>query len=78
MTLQEVQQMMESQRLAYVESFNRRHPNWVYPICCVCNQVCDDPYGHNAQPYADGRCCSNCNNITLRCRISQITEEKIE
>ena len=77
MTLEEVQQMMENERINYCEAFNRRHPNRVYPICVICNQVCDCPYGNNAQPYAEGRCCSKCQGVVLKCRMGDILEERL-
>ena len=31
--------------------------------CVLCDGLLDDKYGHNAMPLAEGRCCSNCNEI---------------
>ena len=30
--------------------------------CCICDEIIHDPYGFNAQPVADGRCCESCDN----------------
>ena len=34
--------------------------------CCICldNRI-DDPYGHNAEPVASGRCCDYCNGTVV-------------
>ena len=38
--------------------------------CSICGQEHDDPYGHNAEPINDGRCCAVCNfDIVLPTRI---------
>lgn len=29
-------------------------------VCSICGKPYDD-YGHNAKPYVNGRCCSECN-----------------
>ena len=29
-------------------------------VCCICGEHYND-YGHNAQPYMNGRCCTMCN-----------------
>ena len=48
--------------------------------CCICNGDIDIQFegtdhqwdeGHNAQPVADGRCCSMCNDsVVIRTRIN--------
>ena len=34
-------------------------------LCCLCGEELDDPYGHNALPVADGRCCVVCNDTEV-------------
>ena len=29
--------------------------------CVLCKEIIQDPYGHNAEPVAEGRCCDHCN-----------------
>ena len=58
--------------------------------CCICNEKIDamvDPEtgkeiwteGHNAEPVADGRCCSDCNNkIVVPLRIMGAVSDKVQ
>lgn len=42
---------------------------WGWEECVLChNEIRDDPHGHNAQPLAEGICCSKCN---LKVRIAR-------
>ncbi len=43
--------------------FNERKEK--YMKCVLCNQPIGDPYGHNAEPAATGRCCEDCNAYTV-------------
>ena len=33
--------------------------------CVLCNEPLGDPYGNNAEPAATGRCCNECNMMTV-------------
>jgi hypothetical protein len=47
--------------------------------CCLCDGYLDDPYGHNAEPIKNGRCCSTCNYtavIPMRLKLLQINLDK--
>lgn len=33
--------------------------------CIICTAEIDDPYGHNAEPLASGRCCEACNTTQV-------------
>ena len=33
--------------------------------CILCKKQIEDPYGHNAEPLAKGRCCSDCNSYKV-------------
>ena len=33
--------------------------------CALCNGVLDDAHGHNAQPLANDRCCTFCNDTKV-------------
>ena len=49
--------------------------------CCLCKKQIDIigtwKQGHNAQPLADGRCCSNCNNTVVKsARLGLTSEDK--
>ena len=49
------------------------------PHCCLCEGILDDPYGHNAEPIMNGRCCSLCNMsavIPIRLKLLQISLDK--
>jgi len=51
-------------------------PNVEYQ-CCVCDGPIDVQangwaHGHNAQPLADGQCCSSCNMIVIQQRLEDI------
>ena len=58
--------------------------------CCICNEKIDamvDPKtgkeiwteGHNAEPVADGRCCSDCNNnIIVPFRMMKLISSKLQ
>lgn len=35
-------------------------------------------HGHNAQPLADGQCCSSCNGLVVLARIRQMREHAEE
>jgi len=53
-----------------------------YPICVLCEEMCDCKYGHNPEPLKDnGRCCDKCNQtkvIPARIRNSILEEELID
>jgi hypothetical protein len=41
--------------------------------CVLCDEeIRDDPYGHNAQPLAEGICCSGCNNKVVETRFNML------
>ena len=45
--------------------------------CCVCDGPIDVQsngwaHGHNAQPIADGQCCSSCNMIVIQQRLEDV------
>jgi len=45
-------------------------------FCCLCGNTYDN-YGHNTQPVAFGRCCTECNNykvIPARIKLATGTE----
>ncbi len=45
--------------------------------CSICGDEHDDPYGHNAQPINDGRCCAVCNfDVVLPTRIRLMFMDK--
>ena len=45
--------------------------------CVLCNGVLDDAHGHNAQPLADGRCCTFCNDTkVIPARLARAMEGK--
>lgn len=51
-------------------------PNVEYQ-CCVCDGPIDVQsngwaHGHNAQPLADGQCCSSCNMIVIQQRLEDM------
>ena len=51
-------------------------PNVEYQ-CCVCDGPIDVQsngwaHGHNAQPLADGQCCSSCNMIVIQQRLEDV------
>lgn len=38
--------------------------------CSICRLPLDDPYGHNAWPVNEGRCCEDCNaSVVISTRI---------
>ena len=45
--------------------------------CSICGDKHDDPYGHNAEPINDGRCCTVCNfDVVLPTRIRLMFMDK--
>ncbi len=45
--------------------------------CSICGDEHDDPYGHNAEPINDGRCCAVCNfDVVLPTRIRLMFMDK--
>ena len=51
-------------------------PNVEYQ-CCVCDGPIDVQsngwaHGHNAQPLADGQCCSSCNIVVIQQRLEDV------
>ena len=45
--------------------------------CSICGDKHDDPYGHNAEPINDGRCCAVCNfDVVLPTRIRLMFMDK--
>lgn len=39
--------------------------------CCICGKVIEDITSHNAEPYKQGRCCSECNSkVVLPARMN--------
>jgi len=43
--------------------------------CSICKGAMNDPYGHNAQPLNDGRCCDICNTqFVIPERIKRVIE----
>ncbi len=43
--------------------------------CSICKGEMNDPYGHNAQPLNDGRCCDICNTqFVIPERIKRVIE----
>ena len=43
--------------------------------CSICKGAINDPYGHNAQPLNDGRCCDICNTqFVIPERIKRVIE----
>jgi hypothetical protein len=40
--------------------------------CCVCGEEYTG-YGHNAEPLAEGRCCTNCNTEVIMARIERFS-----
>jgi hypothetical protein len=52
---------------------------WGWEECVLCHkEIRDDPYGHNAQPLADGVCCSDCNRKVVRARLPPYTAEELK
>jgi len=53
---------------------------WGWEECVIChNEIRDDPHGHNAAPFADGICCSECNHKVVRARpINRLYERHQE
>ena len=58
-------------------------------ICCICSNPIEaeftedgDPYwldGHNAEPVAEGRCCSKCNdNIVIPTRLFNMIGRRVQ
>tara|TARA_R100000458_G_C8264351_1_gene239571 strand:- start:889 stop:1104 length:216 start_codon:yes stop_codon:yes gene_type:complete len=46
-------------------------------VCSICGDHHDDPYGHNAEPINDGRCCAVCNfDVVLPTRIRLMFMDK--
>tara|TARA_R110002153_G_scaffold34900_1_gene103930 strand:+ start:360 stop:521 length:162 start_codon:yes stop_codon:yes gene_type:complete len=46
-------------------------------ICTICGITIKDPYGHNAEPVAKGRCCGKCNTtVVIPERINKIFKPK--
>ena len=33
--------------------------------CVICNNQIKDPYGHNAEPVKEGKCCEHCNQTVV-------------
>jgi len=49
--------------------------------CCICTEIIADPYGHNAEPIAGGRCCGFCNDtavIPTRMRMAVLARHKLQ
>tara|TARA_B100001250_G_C19773734_1_gene778527 strand:+ start:379 stop:603 length:225 start_codon:yes stop_codon:yes gene_type:complete len=45
--------------------------------CSICEGEHDDPYGHNAEPINNGKCCSVCNSdVVLPTRIRLMFSNK--
>ncbi len=41
-------------------------------ICVICDKEIKDLYGHNAQPEAEGLCCSECNiKVVIPARLTK-------
>ena len=53
------------------------------PQCCICKDAFSggdlffpDHPGHNAQPLADGRCCTDCNTDVIKRRLADMMAAK--
>ena len=45
--------------------------------CCICGDEIGDPFGHNAQPLKNGRCCGPCNYaLVLPARLKKYLGNK--
>lgn len=41
-------------------------------VCVICDKEIKDLYGHNAQPKAEGLCCSECNfRVVIPARLAK-------
>ena len=48
-------------------------------ICSICEKEIKDLYPHNAEPVADGKCCTRCNNTkVLPARLAAVYNYKPE
>ena len=46
------------------------------PICCLCEKMCECPYGNNPQPLRKrGVCCGHCNSTVILVRMGLIRWE---
>ncbi len=49
-------------------------------VCVICEELIEG-YGHNARPYAEGRCCDVCNVswvIPMRIRLMRVGQRLID
>ena len=61
---------MEKRNVEYVEGI------YMNEECIICGEEMKDVYdNHNAQPVADGRCCTDCNfNRVIPARLAQYSD----
>jgi len=46
------------------------------PICCLCEKMCECPYGNNPRPLRKrGVCCGHCNSTVVLVRMGLIRYE---
>lgn len=40
--------------------------------CCICRSAMLETYSNNAWPLANGRCCSQCNDLVILARLGRL------
>jgi len=54
----------------------RTQSNLSNPICCLCEKMCECPYGNNPRPLRKrGVCCGHCNSTVVLVRMGLIRYE---
>lgn len=50
-----------------------------YIKCCICGKLIEDITSHNAEPYKQGRCCSECNSkVVIPARTNLLYKGKVK